>query len=258
MAPARCPVPGLGKTLCLRVRHGAKRDRSPGPARNKGAFDVSNPESFINEVTEEVRRDRLFTAFRKYGWIAGLLVAGVVGGTAWREWSIAQTNARAEAFGDGILAALDEATPEARRTALAGVPTDGAQVALQRLLLASDTVQDRAATLTALDALANDAAQPQSYRDLARLRHVILVGGEQAIADRRAALEQMAAPGRAFRTLAQEQLANLLVEEGKTDAAITAFRALISDQEAPEGLRRRAAQMITALGGDATAPTDAG
>ena len=35
---------------------------------------MSNPESFIEEVTEEVRRDRLFAAFRKYGWIGVLLV----------------------------------------------------------------------------------------------------------------------------------------------------------------------------------------
>ena len=56
-------------------------------------------------------------------------------------------------------------------------------------------------------------------------------------------------PGRAFRTLANEQLAYLLVEEGKTDAAITAFGDLMQDQDAPSSLRTRAAQMITALGG---------
>ncbi|MFD1808819.1 hypothetical protein ACFSHQ_13850 [Gemmobacter lanyuensis] len=40
---------------------------------------MSNPESFIDEVTEEVRRDKLFATFRKYGWIGILAVLGIVG-----------------------------------------------------------------------------------------------------------------------------------------------------------------------------------
>lgn len=47
---------------------------------------MSNPDSFIDEVTDEVRRDRLFATFRKYGWIGGLLVALIVGGAAYNEW----------------------------------------------------------------------------------------------------------------------------------------------------------------------------
>jgi len=219
---------------------------------------VSNPESFIDEVTEEVRRDRLFAAFRKYGWVGALIVLGVVGGTAYREWSAAREDARAQAFGDGVLAALEQSAPDARRTALAAIPTDGGQTALLRLLQSSDPTENRADTLAALDALASDTTQPQSYRDLAVLRRVIVAGAEMPLADRRAALEGIAPAGRAFRTLAQEQLAYLLIEDGKTDAAITALRALITDQEAPPGLRRRAEQMITALGGDSAAPVDAG
>ncbi|MGB3278935.1 MAG: hypothetical protein WBA92_07065, partial [Pseudorhodobacter sp.] len=55
--------------------------------------------------------------------------------------------------------------------------------------------------------------------------------------------------GRPFRTLAQEQLAYLLVEAKDTEAAITLLRAISTDQEAPTGLRQRANQMIEALGG---------
>lgn len=219
---------------------------------------MSNPESFIDEVTEEVRRDRLFAAFRKYGWIGALIVVGVVGGTAWREWSASRDEARAEAFGDGVLGALDQSAPDARRTALAAVPADGAQTALLALLESSDPTENRAETLAALDALAANTAQPQTYRDLAVLRRVIVAGADMPLADRRAALEGISPAGRAFRTLAQEQLAYLLIEEGNTEGAISALRALISDQEAPVGLRRRAEQMITALGGQLAAPVDAG
>ena len=215
---------------------------------------MSSPDSFIDEVTEEVRRDRLFAAFRQYGWIAIVVVLAIVGGAGWNEWSKAQVIARAQAFGDGVTDSLDLGGPDARRAALAGLPADDGQVAIRQLLLASDPTEDRAGTLAALDALAADASQTMIYRDLAILRRVTVAGAEQPLAERRMMLEPLTAPGRAFRTLALEQMAYLLVEEAKTDDAIAALTALLQDQEAPEGLRRRASQMITALGGDLPEP----
>ena len=93
------------------------------------------------------------------------------------------------------------------------------------------------------------------------MRRVIAAGPDMPVADRRVALTAIAGPGAAFRPLAAEQLAYLLVEEGKPDEAIAAFTALLSDQEAPQGLRARAGQMITALGGELPAgqpPANAG
>jgi len=219
---------------------------------------VSNPESFIDEVTEEVRRDRLFAIFRKYGWIGVVLVLGVVGGTAYNEWSKAQEAARAQAFGDSVLEALDVGGTEERRAALSSVPLDGGQKAILDLLLASDPAENRAETLDALARLAADQSQPQSYRDLAVLRQMIVAGTDIPVADRRAALDPIAAPGRAFRPLALEQLAYLLIEEGKTEEAIAALRSLTTEQDAPAGLRRRAEQVIIALGGTVDSVTDAG
>ena len=233
---------GLGKPLALRVRQGKELETG-----------VSNPETFIEEVTEEVRRDRLFSLFRKYGWIAILAVALIVGGTAYSEWQKARALASAEAFGDTLLNALDEDTPDARRAAIAAA-TDAAQgqadrLAIQNLLLASDPAGDRAGSLAALASIEANAGVSQTYRDLAILRRIILVGADMDLAARRAALEAIAIPGRAFRTLAQEQLAYLSVEAGDIDGAISQLRAVSADQEAPTGLRQRASQMIVALGG---------
>lgn len=210
---------------------------------------MSNPDSFIEEVTEEVRRDKLFAIFRKYGWIAIVIVLALVGGTAWTEWSKSRAEARAQAFGDALIDALDQGTPAERREALAAIPTDGAQTALLKLIMASDPDEDPAATLAALDAVAADATLPAVYRDLAALRRVLVGGTEVPLADRRTALQAIAAPGRPYRTLAEELLAYLLVEEGKTDEAIAAMSTLMQDQEASTALRGRLGQMITALGG---------
>lgn len=218
---------------------------------------MSNPDSFIEEVTEEVRRDRLFAIFRKYGWIGVVVVLGIVGGAAWNEWQKAQAETRAEAFGDAMIEALDMGG-EARQAAIAAVPADGGQVALRALVLAAETEADKAAALAALEALAADASQPQIYRDLAVLRRVMVAGADMALADRRTALEALAAPGRTFRPLANEQLAYLMIEEGRKDEAIALLQALMQDQEAPQTLRARVGQVIVALGGTVPAPADQG
>lgn len=210
---------------------------------------MSETDSFIDEVTEEVRRDRLFGLFRKYGWIGVLVVLGIVGGAAWNEWSKSRAEARAEAFGDALIDALDLGSPDERRAALEAIRVDGQQGAILQLILASDPQADRTATLAALDAIIADAGLPASYRDLAVLRRVLVAGAEMPLADRRSALQGIATPGRPYRSLAEEQLAYLLIEEGQREAAITALQTLIQDQEASGALRARAGQVVTALGG---------
>ena len=191
---------------------------------------MSNPDSFIDEVTEEVRRDRLFAIFRKYGWIGVLAILLIVGGASYVEWQKARAEARAEAFGDAVLDATDLGDPEERRAAIAAIPADATQKAMEALMLASEPASDKAGSLAALAGMIKDTSQPQLYRDLAQLRRIGVAGSDLPLAERRAALEDLAVPGRAFRTLAQEQLAYLLIEEQKTDAAIAALAALMQDQ----------------------------
>ena len=215
---------------------------------------MSNTDSFVDEVTDAVRRDRLFAAFRKFGWIGVVVVVLIVGGAAWNEWQKSQAAARAQGFGDAALAAFDKTDAGERTAALAAIPTDADQKAIQALLLSGNPEGDKAARLAALDGLIADTAQPQVYRDLAVLRRVALAGAGQPLADRRAALQGVAVPGRSFRVLAEEQLAYLLIEEGQKDAALTALIALVQDQEAPAGMRQRLGQVIVALGGVVPAP----
>ncbi|MFM7334900.1 MAG: hypothetical protein ACKO2N_12870 [Tabrizicola sp.] len=210
---------------------------------------MSNPDSFIEEVTEEVRRDRLFRLFRKYGWIGVVIILALVGGTAWTEWTKARDAARAQAFGDALIDAMDQGTPEERREALAAVPSDAEQAAILNLILAADPAEDKATALAALDKVAADASLSPAYRDLAVLRRVLVAGADQPVADRRTALDGIAVAGRPYRVLALEQLAYLLIEDGKIDEAIAALTALVQDQEASGALRARVTQVITALGG---------
>ncbi len=217
---------------------------------------MSNPDSFIDEVTDEVRRDRLFAGFRKYGWIGVVVVLAIVGGAAWNEWQKSAAASRAEAFGDAALAALAKPAEE-RAAALATLSGDRDQLAIRDLLLAANPEADKPGALAALDKVAADETMPQVYRDLAILRRIALAGVDQPIADRRAALQGVAVAGRAFRVLAEEQLAYLLIEEDKPAGALTVLTALIQDQEAPSAMRARLALVITALGGVVPQPAAA-
>jgi hypothetical protein len=216
---------------------------------------LSNPDSFIDEVTEEVRRDKLFGLFRKYGWIGVVVILGVVGGTAANQVLKARAEARAQAFGDAVIDAYDMGTPEERRAALAAISADGDQAVILALVEAADPAQDKAATLAALDRILADTALAPVYRDLAVLRRVGVAGADQPLAERRAALEGIAVAGRPYRALAAEQLAYLLLEEGKTAEAIAALQALGEASDAPSALKSRVAQVITALGGAPQAET---
>ena len=75
---------------------------------------MSDTDSFIDEVSEEIRREKLFKTFRKYGWIGVALVVIVVGGTGYREYSRAAEKTASETFGSSVLAALQENDPSAR------------------------------------------------------------------------------------------------------------------------------------------------
>lgn len=213
---------------------------------------MSNPDSFIDEVNEELRRDRLFAAIRKWGWVAALGVVVLVGGAAWNEWRKAQAESQARAFGDQIIAALDAEDPAARRDALAAVTAAGAQSGILNLLLAAVEI-DAGRTdgaLAALAAVEADASLPASYRQIAALKRVILAGDRLPIAEREATLTGLATPGQTFRPLALEQLALLALEAGQRDVALERARALLQEADVSDGLRQRVQQLIVILGGE--------
>ena len=89
---------------------------------------MSNTDSFIDEVNEEVRRDKLYGYLRRYGWIAVLVILVIVGGAAFNEYRKSQAEAKAQALGDAMLAALSNDEPTDRAAALAEVRSDVADL----------------------------------------------------------------------------------------------------------------------------------
>ncbi len=208
---------------------------------------MSNPESFIDEVNDEVRRDNLYKSLRRYGWIGIVAVVALVGGASWNEWNKSNQEAAAQALGDAVLSAMD--TEGA--AGLEAVAADGAAASVLALLAAarSDESDAAAAAREALSALAADLNADAVYSDLAALKLVMLTAGETPASERITALTPLAAPGAPYRLLAEEQIALAEAEAGDVEAAISRLNLLNDDSEATAGLRQRASQLIVALGG---------
>lgn len=210
---------------------------------------MSNPDSFIEEVTEEIRRDRLFLMLRRYGWIAVALVLILVGGAAYVEWQRARSATAAEALGDQIITALGESDAESRRAALSQIEAEGTAAALVTLLAAGESSGAAEASAADLERLAGDSDLPQIYRDLAAMKLVLLPDHQMEPADRITVLEPLTAPGRAFRLLALEQIALAHVAQDEGDQAIAIARDIMVDGQVTQDLRRRLSQLIVSLGG---------
>jgi hypothetical protein len=214
---------------------------------------VANQDSFIDEVTEEVRRDRLFTLMRRYGWIAILAVVLIVGGAAWNEWRKANDRAAAQALGDALIAALETEDAQARKGALETIDAgDNADLAALVGLLIAETdsaTGDAGAALADLDALVAAPGISPVYRDLAALKAVMIGARTLSPADRIARLQGLALPGAPYRLLALEQIALAEIDRGNTEVAIDRLTEVLGDVGASQGLRNRASQLIVVLGG---------
>ena len=209
-------------------------------------------DSFISEVSEEVRRDRLYGGLRRYRWLIAALVLLIVGGAAFNEWRKAREQASAEAAGDALRTAYAESDAATRAGDLADVAAEAARsAALARLAEAGSRAEagDTDAAATILEDLAGDGSVDELYRSLASLQRVMLLGSAMPESERQPTLELLAAPGAPFRPLALEQRALMHLDGGDKTAAIADLQAVLDEPAATEALRGRARQLIIAAGG---------
>ena len=210
---------------------------------------MSDTDSFIDEVNEEVRRDRMFNLFRRYGWIAVAAVLLLVGGAAWNEWRASQEQAQAEAMGDAIVAALNLETASARAAALQEIEVTQASAIVQLLSAAQLASDDRGDEAVAqLTAVHSNEALPLIYRQIAEFKSLVIADAGQSVETRRNGFEGLISSGSALRVLSEEQLALLDIGANDVGGALVRLQRLLEDSEITPGVRRRATQLITALG----------
>lgn len=211
---------------------------------------MSQTDSFIEEVTEEVRRDKVFAMFKKWGWVAVLAVVVLVGGATYNEYRKGEIASKAQAFGDKLMSGIlaDDDGSE-----LAQVGTDGPLQAVVAANLTATAALNKGENERALRELEDAKGlieAPAIYRDLSAFKYALALPRDVSSDERMAAFDPLTAPGGPFRLLAQEQIALIMIETGKTDEAITLLNSILQSSELTAGLQRRASELIVALGGE--------
>ena len=205
---------------------------------------MSDTDSFIDEVTEEVRRDRLFGYFRRYGWIAGLLIFGLVGITAYNEWNRSEVEKVEQARGDDLLTALNLENDTKISVAINAIAIQDSNNIVANFLAAGfDEV--KAAEL--LNGVISNTNQPKFIQDLARLKLAMTpdaVSQDEAVL----ILMDLSAPGGFYRNVATEILVALELERGNLEVAMGILQLHVQDAEASQAQVQRMGELIVALG----------
>ncbi|HSR55233.1 MAG TPA: tetratricopeptide repeat protein [Alphaproteobacteria bacterium] len=212
-------------------------------------------DNFIEEVEEELKRERYMDLWRRYGRfvvaaviLVVILVAGAVG---WRQY---QQNQRIEA-GLAFMDARALAEQGKREEALAAfkkLADDGAAgyrelARFQQAALLSRQGNEAAAA-GVYDSIARDSGADRLFRDLALVLYAYSVADRaepKALIDRLEPLTEDSSP---WRFSALEITALLQRRRGDTNAAKDIYRKLADDEKAPPKLRARAAEFLAVIG----------
>jgi hypothetical protein len=219
------------------------------------AIKPNESDTFLREVDEELRKERLNRIVTRYGWwiVAGvLLLLGAVGGVIW--WQNHQQE-KASAQGEMLLEALDgmengNQTAAAPKIAeLAGSEVEGYRAAgLFARASAEAEAGNQAAAVATLKSIADDAELAEPYRHAALVRQTALEFDqlEPQVVIRR--LGPLARPGQAWFGTAGEMVGIAHLKMRRPDLAGPLFAQIGQDESVPPSIRTRAIQMAGSLG----------
>lgn len=207
----------------------------------------------FREVDEALREDRARIFWRKYGTLLIAMAIALVLGTAayvgWESWQHQRRQARSAELASAL--ALAQNSPESAADALAAIAAEDGSATVARFYEAGLRAEagDTAAAASLYRGLAGDGNVDQVWRDLARILAVLheMETGDPAALE--AELAPLAADASAWRFSARELIGLLALRQDDRERALAQFAALADDPEAPVGVRSRAAELETQLGG---------
>jgi len=215
---------------------------------------MTNDESFFREVEEDYRREQTVKFFKTYGsyLIAGAFVTlAIVGGYKYETQRRAAEVAKG---GDALSNAqnlIDAGNRDEAEKALATLAGNGpgAYRVLARLHAAAESVANKhlESALEDYRGVVDDAAAPSALRDFARIQIAALSVDKESYESLARQLEALRSGTSEWRFAAKEILGLAAYKEGKKDEAEQLFREIMSDGEAPAGMRQRAQVMLALL-----------
>jgi hypothetical protein len=210
---------------------------------------VSETDSFIQEVTEEVRKDRMFRLWKKYGPYGVSAVVAVVAVSAGLNWMKHREIQQARETGGAFLAS-DIASVEDQQILIGSVEGPAAVIARLRLAAATAEAGDGPAAAALYREVAQEPGLDPAYADLARLQAVRVGVAAMDPAQAVAELDPLTAEGAPYRVLALELRAMVRLNSGDVEAAHADLTAIIGDPRATRESSQRALALLMSSGGE--------
>lgn len=209
---------------------------------------------FIEEVEEELKRERHLELWRKYGRfvIAGalLLVIAVAAAVGWRQYRhnrLVETGlAYAEATDLMAAGKTDQALAAFRSVGEEGTTGYATLARFQEAALLARQ-GDEAGAGRVYEAIAADSAAPKPFRDLALILYALNAADRADPAQLIARLDPLTAKESPWRFSALEITALLERRRGDSNAAHIIYKQLADDPATPPRMRARAAEMLAIL-----------
>ena len=209
----------------------------------------------FKEVDEDVRRDQAMALWQRYRWLIVSAVVAIVGGTAgyniWYEYDTSQRLDRGERFEAAAhLAKNGNYDAAARAFAKFAEDTGSTYGVLARLREASARAEagDGKSAVAVYDAIADSGDGEAALRDLASLLAARTLLDDGFIAEAEKRLQPLVATVGPWQHLAREMRGVVAVQTGRLDEARSLFKALGEEAGVPEGIKRRAGEVLAALG----------
>ena len=225
------------------------------------ALPPATNQTFVREVDEELRRDRLAQAWRRWGRVgivAVLAALALFGGWLWWQHHREQ---QAGVEGERMQAAFDQIGAGRTKEAAAALAPLGqsdrdgyralARLTQADLLLQQNNPKGAAAKFAAVAA---DDEVGQPFRDLALIRQTAVEFDglpPQQVIER---LRPLAVPGNPWFGSAGEMVAIAYLRQNRRDLAVKLFGQIAKADTVPDSIRQRAVQMA-GLPVDTAAPS---
>lgn len=223
---------------------------------------TNETDTFVQEVNESLRQDRVLQVLRKHGPLlmaaAAALVLGLVGWVVWKEQRLQAARAQSEEFMAALELAeqgnLDGAKAEFARMREAGPRTYQVMSRMEHAAILQEQ-GDLEAALAEFEAAAEAASDPL-MRDTALLRAAYIAAETQDFTALQARLQPLITSDSRLSFLARELLAVEAWEAGELSLARETFEALSLAFDAPEAAQQRAQLALAVLGPAPAAASD--
>lgn len=218
-------------------------------------------QAFLREVDEELRREQLFNAGRRWGGtIAAAVIAALVVLGGWMLWLHHRDTARGETA-EQLQAALDgveTGAPTGGAAPLAPI-ADGSGAAYRSIArFAQADVKLKAHDLKGAAAIfgsvVDDTGASPAFRNLALVRQTAAEIDTLPPATVLTRLRTLAVPGNPYFGSAGELAAIAYLRLGKPAAAAALFSQIGADENVPESIRQRAVQMAGVVAATTASP----